>query len=190
MKKYMVCIGLLLAVLCGGAAWAVHVQADQEEAVTFDGQKYYLQYSMGSSQEWLNEYLPKGADFKSYKYMFTARAYDGVSATPQQIGSAIIANLQKTRPGATYSFFPGNGTDAGLHFMMFQGNILEFNLFRITMQNGHPLALQFVYREYVNKQNADEVAKLMSATLNKKLSAWSKEIMSMPVPSINRTVKQ
>ena len=157
-------------------------------SVTFDGKKFFLQYSVGNEQQWLNEFLPAGVTFDNYDYMFTIRSYDGIKATPKQIGSNMLAAYQQRFPANKYQFFPGVGEDAGVSFIEMNDKVLEFNLFRITTVDGHPLALQFVYREYMGtdyKAAMDKLSKTVRANLDK----WKTEILTMPVPAINRTVK-
>ena len=194
MKKVLVS---LMVFVCATVAFAAPgkstAKATQQGAVStsvnFNGKKYYLQYSAGNSQQWLNEYLPSGASFNSYTEMFTVRSYDTIEATPQQMGSNMIAVYQQQYPNNQYQFFPGLGDDAGLSYIAMQGNILEFNLFRFTTVNGHPLALQFVYREYMAQDHKPAMAK-MAQTVKANLNTWKQQIMTMPVPAINRTPKQ
>lgn len=158
-----------------------------EGKVVFGGQAYYLQYSAGNSEEWLNEYLPKGSDFASYQTMFAVRSYDSLQVTPQEAGSSVIYKLLEDYPGSEYGFFPGENGDAGLHFVIVQPTVAEFNLFRFTTQNGHPYAMQFVYREPLAGTDAQRGRQKLVETVNKNLIPWTVEMMSRPVPAIIRT---
>lgn len=181
-------IGILTFLLVGitGTSFA----KDNTANIRFAGKKYTLQYNVGNSQERLNEYLPAGEDFSSYSTMFTVRSYDALKNTPQEVASSVIYNLQQNYPSTQYSFFPGKGTDAGLSFILSKPGIFEFNFFRFTTYQGHPVALQFVYREYPNAKNEAQVRQKMVQTIQKNATAWEQELMSMPVPAIQRDAKK
>lgn len=180
MKKLISLFALLA--FCAVGAGAIAIQKD-DPSVSFDGKTFYLRYSEGSSQMWLNEYLPQGSTLGNYTYMFAVRSYDGnPSLTPQQMGSAVITNLLRSRPNTNYSFFP-SGKDTGLKFLITDGKVWEFNLFRFTVKDGMPISLQFVYRESVSAE----------AKMEKNLQRqeeWARKLMSLPVPSVVRSVKK
>lgn len=185
MKKIKIVFLLLLGVLCGGAGCG----PKEKISTVFDGQTYYLQYSAGDEAQWINEYLPHGADFDSYATLFSVRSYDGLAATPQETASSVIYNLLAADPQAQYGFFPGENGDAGLHFMLTQGEVLEFNLFRFTTQDGHPLSLQFVYRVYPQPGKEAAGWQQFLETINKRLPEWTAEMMSRPAVPIIRSLK-
>ena len=158
-------------------------------STAFAGQTYYLQYSAGDSQQWLNEYLPAGADFDSYATLFSVRSYDGLTATPQETASSVIYNLLAADPQAQYSFFPGANGDAGLHFTLGNNQVLEFDLFRFTMQEGHPFSLQFVYRVYPKPGAEESARRQFLDTVNERLAEWTAEMMFRPAVPIIREPK-
>lgn len=192
MKKYILTgilagLSMLFTVSAGAETKAKpKAKKDIPATVVFDGNTYELKYSKGNQNEWLNEYLLTDTTFNDYHYMFTVRAYDGLIATPQEVGSSVVYNLQQSYPGAKYAFFPGLGKDAGLQFFIRNGNILEFNTFRFTMVNGRPLSLQFVYREYATPDTEKAVMEKMSRQLDKKMDVWKEKILTMPVPPIRK----
>ncbi len=181
-------IGIMVGLLVGmgGTGFAKESSA----SIRFVGKTYILQNSVGNSREWLNEYLPAGEKFSSYSTMFTVRSYDALRNTPQEVASSVIYNLKANYPDTEYSFFPGKGDDAGLSFILAKPGILEFNFFRFTTYQGHPVALQFVYREYPTAENEDQVRQKMVQTIQKNATAWEKEMMSLPVPAIQRGAKK
>lgn len=181
-------IGILVAFLAGMTG--VSFAKDKADTIRFAGTQYTLQYSVGNEQERLNEYLPAGEDFSSYSTMFTVRSYDALQNTPQEVASSVIYNLQQHYPGTEYSFFPGKGSDAGLSFIATKPGIFEFNFFRFTTHQGHPVALQFVYREYPNAKNEDQVRQKMVQTIQKNATAWENEMLSMPVPAIQPSAQK
>ena len=181
-------IGILVAFLVGMTG--VSFATDQAASVRFGGKKYILQYNVGNAQERLNEYLPAGEDFSSYSTMFTVRSYDALQNTPQEVASSVIYNLQQNYPSTQYSFFPGKGNDAGLSFILAKPGIFEFNFFRFTTYQGHPVALQFVYREYPTAKNEDQVRQKMVQTIQKNATAWENEMLSMPVPAIQPSAQK
>ena len=167
------------------AAPAAHV-------VKFNGQKYILQYSMGNKQEWLNEYLPAGVTFANYTEMLTVRSYDGVKATPEQIGASIVTNLRQKYPDTPYNFvngaYPG---EVEVSFAIAEFSVTEFNLFRIVPgKDGHPVALQYVNRVLLptpDNPKRQELVETFAATLQKNLNKWVKALRVLPVPEIVRT---
>ena len=186
----MVFVCAMTALAAPGKSTAKTTQQGAASAsVNFNGKKFYLQYSVGNSQQWLNEYLPARTTFNNYTEMFTVRSYDSAELTPKQMGSNMIALYKQKYPTNQYQFFPGLGDDTGLSYIASEGNILEFNLFRFTTVKGHPLALQFVYREYM-EQNYKPAMDKMAQTVKANLNTWKQQIMTMPVPAINRTPKQ
>ena len=190
MKKIVfILLGILL--ICT-AAWAGGGKKQTAAAViTFDGQKFYLQYSAGNQQEWLNEYLPDGQDFNTYTNMLTVRSYDGVEATPMQIATAIAQNFAQNYPGIKYSLSQNKETgDGAVSFIIATDTIYECNVFRVTSQGGHPVALQYVYRVYPPQGEGRQAA---MAEFSKKAKngwpVWLQALTDMPVPTVVRTVK-
>lgn len=181
-------IGIMVGFLVGmgGTGFAKGSSA----SIHFAGKTYILQNSVGNSREWLNEYLPVGEKFSSYSTMFTVRSYDALRNTPQEVASSVIYNLKQNYPDTEYSFFPGKGNDAGLSFILSRPGIFEFNFFRFTTQQGHPVALQFVYREYPQAQNEAQLRQKMIQTIKQNATIWEKELMSLPVPAIQRGAKK
>ena len=202
MKKIITISAVLCVCACAVFAIAGKQQVRPAQStksipsVTFNGKKYYLQYSQGNSQQWLNEYLPAGVTFEDYTEMLTVRSYDGIKATPEQIGSSLVSNLLKTYPDTPYNFvkgaYPG---EVEVSFAIAQDPTYEFNLFRITPgTNGHPVALQYVRRIILPSPADPKRDQLMNGfvtTLQKDLNTWVKSIRAlMPVPAIIRTPKQ
>jgi len=198
MKKYILVCLLSMVSLFAIAAGTKTVGTKKAEtktalpSIVFDGKAYTLRYSAGNSQEWLNEYLPAGATFDNYTHMFAVRSYDGLKeATPAQIINSMARNYRRQNPGISFSVFQGNNGDAGMGFIMIQGNVLENNLFRVTKSNGKLISLQFVYREYTKSANRtkEELAQA-GAHIKTNLPRWKQSLLSMPVPNINHTVIQ
>ena len=159
---------------------------------TFNGKKFYLKYSAGTEQMWLNEYLPSGQDFKTYTDMIAVRSYDGTKATPQQVAQIIAGNYAKKYPGIKYMLATNEKTGDGLvSFIVIEGNILEHDLFRTTMHNGTPVSLQYVYREYIpqEKRTREDLISF-SKKVRRLLPEWTNALDNMPVPRVVRTVKQ
>lgn len=117
-------------------------------SVTFNGKKFYLQYSVGTQQEWLNEYLPDGQNFDNYTEMIAVRSYDAIKATPQDIAQIIAHNYAQKHPGVKYLLAANKKTGDGLvSFIEIGDHILEFNLFRTTTKDLIPVSIQYVYRK-------------------------------------------
>lgn len=184
-RKLCLIVGALGALLSGPAC-----TGPTGPQIEFAGETFYLQYSEGNEQGWLNEYLPAGETFSSYQQMLAIRSYEGLSASPQEAGSSVIYQLLQDYPNASYSFFPGENGDAGLHFILSQQDMVEFNLFRFTQHQGHPFAIQFVYRMYSSPEDIEQTKQLMMRYANAHLTEWIVEIMSLPVKDPIRTPKQ
>ena len=109
-----------------------------------------------------------------------------------QIAQYIAGNYAKHYPGVKYVLASNEKTgDGSVSYIMIEGNILEHNLFRTTMQNGTPVAIQYVYRKYRpsgNRSQADLTA--FSQEVSSNLSRWINALEAMPVPQIVRTVKK
>ena len=168
---------------------SVKTEKEKPSSVIFNDETYYLEYSVGNNVQWLNEYLQKGENFNSFTKMFTVRSYDTSTATPEQLVANIAALYQQQNPLNKYQVFKGKGDDYCISFIMTQGNIVEFNLFRYTSVKGHPLALQFVYREYIQNNEHKPAMQKMAQAAKTNLNTWKKEIINMSVPEIVRTIK-
>lgn len=205
MKKYTFVFVCLVTLL--GIAWAKTPPAktfkapqnaemrnnQQNAAITFNGKKFYLQYSVGNDQQmWLNEYLPTGSNFNNYTEMIALRSYENSKATPQQIAQMIAGNFTKQYPGVKFLLAANDKTGDGLvSFIMVQGNILEHNIYRTTTKGGTPISLQYVYRKYC--QDGEQRQACMSAfsqEVRTRRTEWINALDGMPVPSVVRTVKQ
>ena len=162
-------------------------------SILFDGKNFYLQYISGNSQQWLNEYLPKGQNFNNYTEMLTARSYDAVTATPEQIGRSIIVNLLKTYPKTPYNFVKGIHPDEVEISFAISGQLVdEFNLFRIIPgKNGHPIALQYVRRAVYSPSDTQEQIEQknsqLTTSMEKDFNRWLKALRTLPVPKMQRT---
>ncbi|MCR5504821.1 MAG: hypothetical protein K6E94_04590 [Elusimicrobiaceae bacterium] len=161
----------------------------ETQSISFNNQTYYLAYSDGNQTIWLNEYLQKGEKLDSYKYMFSVRSYDTVTATPAQMVENMAKLYKQQNSLNEYQVFNGKGEDSCISFIMTQGNIVEFNLFRYTTVKDSPLALQFVYREYIQNGDHKSAMNKMAETAKTNLTTWKNEIINMPVPNIIRTPK-
>ena len=194
MKKYILMLVCLVAVL--GAAWAAGKgpasRGNQNASVVFNGKTFHLQYSVGNAQEWLNEYLPSGQNFNNYTEMIAVRSYDGVKATPMQIAQYIAGNYAKKYPGVKYLLAGNKETGDGLvSYIMIEGNILEYNLFRTTAKNGVPMAIQYVYRRYLPQatRSREDLSSFGKETSQRQVG-WINALDAMPVPQVVRSVKQ
>jgi len=157
--------------------------------LTFLGEKYRLKYSTGNSQQWINEYLLNNENFKSYTKMVAVRSYDALQSTPKQMISSMAANYQRQHPNVRFSVFEGANGDFGMGFFMLEGRTMEHNLYRATTVNGHLILIQFVYREYAaSEQRSTQELQTMGQHVKQNLPLWKQELLSMPVPPINKTV--
>ncbi len=162
-------------------------------SVAFNGKKFYLQYSVGNSQEWLNEYLPAGQNFNNYTEMIAVRYYDGVKATPGQIAQLIAGNYAKAYPGIKYMLASNEKTGDGLvSYIMIESNILEHNLFRTTTKDGTPVSVQYVYRKYLpkGKERTREDLSSFAKETNQYRTTWINALEATAVPAAIRTVKK
>jgi hypothetical protein len=164
-----------------------------KQSVTFNGKKFYLEYSNGNGQEWLNEYLPAGQKFETYTEMIAVRSYDTLQATPAEIAQAIADNYARDYPGVKYLLAANDKTGDGLvSFIMIGGNVLEHNLFRTTLRGSTPVAIQHVYRKYLPKgqpRSKEDMSAFAKDTSSRR-AGWINALDAMPVPETVRTVKQ
>ena len=124
--------------------------------------------------------------------MIALRSYDAVKATPIQIAQYIAGNYAKHYPGVKYVLASNEKTgDGSVSYIMIEGNVLEHNLFRTTMQNGTPVSIQYVYRKYIpsGKRSRDDLA-TFGKEISSNLSRWINALDAMPVPQMVRTVKK
>lgn len=199
MKKIFILIMFIFSMTaCTAPEKQAHKPNKKEtppSSVTFNEKKFFLQYSAGNTQQWLNEYLPQGATFNDYTEMFTVRSYDGIKATPEQIATAIVSNLLTHYPNTSYNLVRGvNPAEVEISFGIATADVNEFNLFRIVLQeNGSPIALQYVYRALLPNQDDPQRQKIADQfidTLQNNLTQWIQAIRRIPVPAINRTPKK
>lgn len=194
MKKYI----LIGAVLCMAAivgAVSNKSATNSNPSLTFNGKKYYLQYSMGNKNEWLNEYLPAGANFDSYTEMLTVRSYDSLKGvSPEQVAASIGGNYARNYPGAPYNVVKGtNPGEWEVSFAIRTDAMAEFDLFRITTVGDHPVALQYVNRVLLTGTEQAQQKKLQqfAAGIEKNLNtSWTIGLRKMSVPAMVRTIKQ
>ena len=194
MKKYILaCVVLCLtgmAVAAGNKPAAKSIPS-----LTFNGKKYYLQYSVGNSKEWLNEYLPAGANFDSYTEMLTVRSYDSLKGVPpEQVAASIGGNYARNYPGAPYNVVKGtNPGEWEVSFAIRTDKMAEFDLFRIVSVGEHPVALQYVNRVLLSgsEQNQEKQLQQFAAGIQNNLNtSWTVGLRKMPVPPMVRTIKQ
>lgn len=200
MKKVLVSLMVFVCTIAAFAAPGKSTaratqQGTASTSVNFNGKKYYLQYSAGNSQQWLNEYLPAGATFNNYTEMIAVRSYDGIEATPEQIGTSIVSNLLNNYPDTPYNLVKGaHPGEVEVSFGIATASVDEFNLFRIVPgKNGHPIALQYVRRALLPSPDDPkwkEITDKFVYALQHDFDQWLQAIQTMPVPAINRTLKQ
>lgn len=114
------------------------------------------------------------------------------NASPLQIAQYIAGNYAKKYPGIKYILASNEKTGDGLvSYIMIEGNILEFNLFRTTSQKGVPLSIQYVYRRYLLSadRKKEDIVSFGKETSQRKVS-WINALDAMAVPDVVRVVKQ
>lgn len=194
MRKYILMMMALIAVFCVACSGGENAGGKkQEHSVVFNGQTFYLQYSVGNQPGWLNEYLPAGQNFDSYTEMVALRSYESIKESPKTIAQIIARNYAKTHPGVQYLLAANEQTGDGIvSYVMIEGNILEFNLFRTTEKEGIPLSIQYVRRRYLsqNTQNHREEMSAFGKELAQHRNEWIGKLDEMPVPPIVRETKQ
>lgn len=197
MRKILI---ILMILTCTIIAFATPTKSSKKtpkqnnvvKSINFNGKKYYLKYSAGNNQEWLNEYLPNGMTFDNYTEMFTVRSYDGIEATPDQIANFIVSNLLKKYPDSPYNLVKGiHPNEKEISFAIATSSVREFNLFRIVPgKNGYPISLQYVRRDLLSTTNSakgqQEKDKLVS-DLQNNFDKWLQSIRNMAVPAMVRT---
>ncbi len=204
MKKYFlitICLVSIVGVVWSAGQGTVSAKGSQavkasktkapSQALTFNGKKFYLQYSVGNKQEWLNEYLPSGQNFDNYTEMVALRSYDSIKATPMQIAQAIASNYRRDYPGIKFLLAANEKTGDGVvSYIMVDKNILEHNLFRTTMKDNIPVSIQYVYRQYFPKGYQNEDLSSFGQKVKQRRNEWINALDQMSVPSMIRTIKQ
>lgn len=220
MKKYLltiICLGVISSVTC----WAKNEPAAQpsakpvaatsqtapkkdpqpaknaQQSVTFNGKKFYLQYSNGNREGWINEYLPAGQNFNNYTEMVAFYAYN-IKATPIDIAVLISQNYDKNFPQLPCVVGPiepatkdsAKEKDFGVTFLIPTTKFYESNAFRITSQNGQTVYLQYVKRFTPPAGNAAEAVKAGLQKVEKEWPVQIQELYKMPLPAMVRTVKK
>ena len=191
MKKYILILGALICFSALFAANGAKKAAPKASSLVFNGKTFYLKYSAGTESEWLNEFLPKGATFTNYTEMVALRSYDSLKdATPIQVAQAIAANYQRAYPGIKFMLAGNEKTGDGLvSYIMIQGDILEYNLFRTTLKNKTPISIQYVYRKYVPQATRTPAdLKAFSGETKQHSSTWINALDALSAPDMVRDV--
>jgi hypothetical protein len=179
---------VILSAICFILTFAAFAQNRTLPAVNFNGETYNLAYSVqDSGGSWLNEYLRGGdGDLNNYTKLIGVRYYENSPLSPMDIAKTTAANVVKKYSWAKYSLLENKKTgEVMLDFFMYEGGVVEFNIFKLGKYNGSAVSLQYVQRWY--KDEGYETFKKTFPQLRPKLV----EVMAAtPIPAPQKIIKK
>jgi hypothetical protein len=179
---------VVLSAICFILTLAAFAQNRTLQAVNFDGETYNLAYSVqDSGGSWLNEYLRGGdGDLNNYEKLIGVRYYENSKLSHMDIAKATAANVVKKYPWAKYSLLENKNTgEILLDFFIWEGDIVEFNAFKLGMYKGYPVSLQFVRRWY-----KDEGMELFKKTFKELRPRLVNVMAGTPIPDPQKVIKK
>ena len=125
--------------------------------LTFDGEVYkqVFQEGDGVKTNRVTEYLKRGEDLNAYVKMVAIWEYPGVTDV-KVFAENLIKTHKQNYPSLERSIIVKNdGSEAQVDFIIAEGDITEFNIFRLMKRDGHVVAYQYVYRDYSALKTVD-----------------------------------
>ena len=125
--------------------------------VTFDGEVYKQAYQDGDGVKTnrVTEYLRKGENHDNYAKMIAIWEYPEVKDLEGFTGN-LIKDHKKNYPTLQREVIVKNdGSESLVNFVMAEGNITEFDIFRLLKRDGHVTAYQYTNRNYSPTKTSD-----------------------------------
>lgn len=141
MARLSLRLGLLLALLLGGAAQAA------PPSLEFAGMVFYLRDAKSAGNRSLEEYLPKGQTFEDYSHLLAIRHDAPVDL--EQYANVLKKDLTTRFPGSTYTVLERTETTLEVDFLIVSGEGREYNLWHFQNTPQGLVSLQFVVRDRV-----------------------------------------
>lgn len=157
----------------------LHAEIKVPNEIKFENEVYVKVFQSGDGIKTnrVTEYLRKGENLESFEKMISIWEYPQVKNM-----NGFADNLIRVHESA-YPSMPRNvtnkqdGSESLINFIVSDGNVSEYNLFRLMMKEGHLVTYQFVNRNY-NEAGSAEVRKWIKY-LESEESAWIKAIEDM-----------
>ncbi len=125
--------------------------------VTFDGEVYKQAFQTGDGVKTnrITEYLRNGENLETYVKMVAIMEFPDATDVKTFAGN-LIKNHKQKYPSLGRSIIEKNdGSEAQVAYVIAEGNITEFNIFRLMKRDGHVVIYQYVYRNYSALNTSD-----------------------------------
>ena len=125
--------------------------------VTFDGEVYKQAFQDGDGVKTnrVTEYLKKGENLNTYVKIVAIWEYPGVTDVKAFAGDLIKTHKQNYPSLGRSIIVKDDGSEAQVDYIIAEGDIKEFNIFRLIKRDGHVVAYQYVYRNYSALNTSD-----------------------------------
>ena len=140
--------------------------------IKFDNEKYKLAFQDGDgvTTQKISEYLRSGEDLESYVKLIGILEFPNNTDVKIFAENLILLHEQKYPLQKREMFMKSDGSEALISYIITDGDITEFNIFKLVNKSGHVVIYQFVFRNYSPKN--DPQSEKWLATLEENKDKW------------------